>query len=493
MRSRNKSSFYAFWALLLIVLMGAGFGAFAQGKGKGGGGGNKGGGGDGNRGGGRPQMVNPGPPQRQERQQPQAQPRGWERQAQRQQPQYIPAPVQRQPDRGGWQNPGRAARIEQPRPQPQPQYRVERQRRPDFNRIQPQPQYRVEQQRRPDFGRIQQQLQYRIERGSGNRSWKQEQRAIQRNVYTPPIQGPPSSSRAWPNNYGYQRSTEVHLRNAERKAFKDQEKMLRRQARIDGRTFDERSYRQNVYQYRQREAWRENVLRSVVSNVLVNNNNYYYTPQPQYQTYSYGSPYDYGSTYYYGSPYNQAYYDNSYGYNYYDPYPQYQSFYGDPYYYGYQPAGYGYSPYYGGNSYYGGDPYYSYGGDPYYSGGLVDQFPLASLFNSGSGGGFVTRLLSGLLAYGYDQGYRDGLYARRNGYGEQYYQDPFAYADEPYGTYSFFDPSYSVGENREYLSEGYGLGYEDALYRRNQYDPYRNGGNLDLVSMLLGSVLQMAG
>src|SRR5215510_9526932 len=110
----------------------------------------------------------------------------------------------------------------------------------------------------------------------------------------------PTWSRAWPNNYGYQRSTEVHLRNAERKAIHDQEKLLRAEARRDGRRFDDRAYRRSVYDYERREAWRDNILRNVISNVFVNNydNSYYY----------YNPPVQYVSYYDYGVPYNPYYY-----------------------------------------------------------------------------------------------------------------------------------------------------------------------------------------
>jgi len=93
-------------------------------------------------------------------------------------------------------------------------------------------------------------------------------------------------------------------------------------------------------------------------------------------------------------------------------------------------------------------------------------------------------MISQLLAVGYDNGYQEGLYAQSNGYGDQYYSDPYGYQNTSYDPYS-----YSVGENRRCLSEGYKLGYQDAMNRNNRYDPYSGGGNTDLVSLLIGSVL----
>jgi hypothetical protein len=40
------------------------------------------------------------------------------------------------------------------------------------------------------------------------------------------------------------------------------------------------------------------------------------------------------------------------------------------------------------------------------------------------------------------------------------------------------------------LSEGYELGYQDALHDRAEYDPEEDG-EVDLVSLLIGSILQI--
>jgi len=182
------------------------------------------------------------------------------------------------------------------------------------------------------------------------------------------------------------------------------------------------------------------------------NNDYYYS---QYQPVYYGAPY----------------YSANYNGNYYNGYPQYQSYAAVPYYVNYQPYGYVYDPQYND------DPYYS---DNYY----YDQQP-SYYTTSNSGGGFMQQLFSKLLALGYDQGYNEGLNARRAGYGDRYYSDPYAYGDTNYASYSN-----SLGENRRCLSDGYELGYNDALYNQRGSDPYQDNRNVDLVSLLIGSVFQ---
>jgi hypothetical protein len=493
MQRSYEYSFLTIGALFLSLMLGVSVGASAQGKGHGG---DRGGPPPG-KGGGSPQQV-----QRQEqRQQPQAQ-----RQEQRQQPQqrqeqprFERAPVQRQQQpqaNPGWQNRGGQYQgrnpVEQPRPQQQPRFerapvqRQQQQENPAWQnrgwqnqgrtRVeQPrpqQPQYRNE--RKPDFNRVQQQPQYDAQRGQGNGGWRHDQRQDNRGGVDLRQTGRTASgNHAWPNNYGYQRSTEVHARNADRQAMRNQESFWREQARVSGRSFDGHNFRRD---YQQRTQWRDNTLRNVISNVLVgNSDNYYYTPQ--YDTYNYNYGYNYG----YGSQYDPYYYNNG---GYWNGYTQYQSYYATPYslgyqMFGYQPYDYSYSDY----------SYYS-DGYPYYSDYYANDFPLVYVSNSYGSygtyrrGGFLSQLFSQLLAVGYDNGYQQGLYARSNGYGDRYYDDPYVYQDTSYEPYS-----YSVSENRRCLSEGYQLGYQDALYGNRQYDPYARGGNTNLVSLLIGGVL----
>jgi hypothetical protein len=196
-------------------------------------------------------------------------------------------------------------------------------------------------------------------------------------------------------------------------------------------------------------------------------NDYYYIAPPQYPQY-------------YGVNYEPWYYNI--GYTYYDP--SYSGFYVQPYYMAYQPYDYYYS------SYYYDDPYYF--DDPY------DDYVTYRIFNSSSSGigGFVTRLLGGLLATGYDQGYRDGLLARQSGYDyTDYYADPYSYyyEDPSYQSVSYYQPYvYSSYEDRHCLSEGYSLGYQDAFYGENDYDPYYDSANINIVSLYVGTTFNIS-
>lgn len=271
-------------------------------------------------------------------------------------------------------------------------------------------------------------------------------------------------------NYGQKRSAQVHERNDRRKQFKDQQKAWRRaekaerkvNRRYTGQIWDDRrynsrdnnSYEDGYYNYNDDNdgsGWKDQILRSVLSNVIGNRlgggQNY---ASQQYEPYYNRAPY-----------LQQAYYNNTpqqYGYNY-----------GSPYNEAYQPAGYY-------------DDAQSYGGGSNL-GGLLGALPISELIGQFAGDGVVGELLTGFLAQGYDQGFLAGRSARENGYGDQYYQDPYVTEQGIYDPYSV-----SMGENRQILSEGYGLGYEDALNGQTDYDP-QSEGNTDLVSLLLGSVL----
>jgi len=273
---------------------------------------------------------------------------------------------------------------------------------------------------------------------------------------------------------GRSRGTNVDFSNVNIAPFQQRAQELRQQAQVSGWNFDERDFRRNVWEFNQRETWRDNLLRSAISVNLGYANDYYYIPPPAYPAY-YGVNYE---------PWNY-----NIGYTYYDPY--YSSFYVQPSYYAYQPYDYYAS------SYYYDDPYYI--DDPY------DDFLTVRIFSSNYGGNVISRIVGGLLAYGYDQGYRDGLLARQAGYSDySYYEDPYVYYEEPYAdeyyeettttTYSFYEPynSYSVYENRRSLSKGYELGYQDALYGNSDYDPYQAAANIDLVSVYVGASWQLS-
>ncbi len=208
------------------------------------------------------------------------------------------------------------------------------------------------------------------------------------------------------------------------------------------------------------------MLRSFININVGWNDYYYYIDPPSFPLYT--------------DVYDDPRYYNI-GYTYYDP--EFQSYYVAPYSYAYQPYDYYQSSY-----------YYD---DPYYFDDPTDDFLTVRIFASNSGGGFLSRMVGGLLSYGYDEGYRDGLYAREQGYAEAYYEDPFVYyeeqyTEEEYETYPVYQPyAYSNYESRRCLSEGYDLGYYDALYGENEYYPYEDA-QIDLVSLWIGASFQIA-
>jgi hypothetical protein len=447
----------------LIVILSSGA-VFAQGKGhgKGGGGGDKhadkhGGGekrgwGGEMRGGDQQRFERPQFQQREQRQEQRAQPR-WERPQMQREVQRVPP---------GWQK----------QEQRQQAWRVEQQRRPEIRQI-------------PDNRGFEQWRNQGDREAKKQRRYDVSQRVWQRQV--PWMNGSPRDSRDYGQfrNYGQYRSNEVHIRNAERKAWKDEEKSFRfdrrysnpyeyrteryyrnndyyrdnRYYRDNGQYRNDRYYRNNGYDYQYPQQTRATVLRNLIASVLGANNrsdsNYYYSQaRPVY--------------------YTNQYYPVNYGGSYYNSYPQYQSYAIAPTYYSYQPYGYAYEP---------------QDGDPYYS-GYGDNVLFSDYSSSFFGGGIVQQIFSNLLALGYEQGYTRGLQARRAGYGDRYYYDPYDYGDNSYISYSN-----TLGENRRCLSEGYELGYRDALYNQRgvfgyqNIDPYQDT-NVDLVSVLIGSALQ---
>jgi hypothetical protein len=280
-----------------------------------------------------------------------------------------------------------------------------------------------------------------------------------------------TSSQYGYKNYGQQRKAEVHARNAERKAWKDSSPSLGGYF-TGGNQY--REYGSRIY-VRDAEPWRDNILRSVVVSVLANDGGYSYSPW--YTNDYYGSNYDPGYDNYY-----EAYpvYSNSYSVysDYYYPEGSYYNFY-SPYYVN----DYAYTPVY-------------YSGEPYYADYYANDVGLPYLSTSSSLAGFVGNLFGELVAYGYNQGYRDAMYARSRGYNTRYYDDPYdpyvyveeevVFEDVGYNPYSCF------GLNRRYVSEGYELGYRDAIYGETEYDPYDDGSNVDLVSVMISAISSLS-
>jgi len=257
------------------------------------------------------------------------------------------------------------------------------------------------------------------------------------------------------------------MRNADRKALKEQAR--------SGRGYQYDNYQPSRVYVRRDDDWRDNVLRSVVANVVTFNNVRSYTPY-------YGDQYSSGS--YYSPGYSNSYYQpyQTYSSGYYpayqypvDTYTSYYNFYTP-----YQDTSYGYT-----------DPYY-YGGNDVSPYAYADDLGLPLLSQS-SFGGIVSQLFSQLIAYGYNEGYRDAQYARTQGQRTRYYDDPY----DPYVMVDDdvdlsdvgYNPYSCIAEDRRYVSQGYELGYRDALYGSNDYDPYSNGSTLDLVSALITASL----
>lgn len=315
---------------------------------------------------------------------------------------------------------------------------------------------------------------------------------------------------------------------AQRRADRDNWKFERRQQRFDGPV-----YRQPETYYRDDRTYYRDDDRSYYRD---NDSSYYYTARPDvwfgddysdydrytrytvftptYRTYDYGyndylvynSPYIYADNYYYdyddGFDWKSllfrsviaAFFSNGDNVGYYDPYPQYIAYYDEGYYgyipqYRYQPPYYtfGYAPtyaYYEPAAYYGYDQY-SYGTVEYdyISYGALPYDDLTAIYS----GGLAAELIQRALGTGYYQGLLEGQLARERGWGDEYYYDPYLYEQALYDPYSS-----SMGDCRRYLSEGYEMGYQDALAGRGEFD-LDDGGDIDLVSMLLGSVVSLRG
>ncbi len=365
-------------------------------------------------------------------------------------------------------------------------------------------------------------------RGNGNGKRKNQGRD-ERRVHNVPVPQQAPWSGGWVPP-GQIHSQQVHERNAERKAVKNQEKSYRRLYNDQ-----ENNDRRHAPRYDQRYAapqWFDQAGR-IVRNGYANPDLWQYNGDRRgYRQGVTVNPYTPGAGYYartngyYADPNGYAYNPNhnyyqyeQYPYSnnrtslktsilraiigsilggfggqdngYYDPNAYNSNYrsgpvrYTQPSYYngGYLPQYTGYQPAYPQYADYAPPQYDNY--SPY-SGGLLNSLPIAALFGQRGGtGGYITQILSQVLVQGYLQGLLDGRTARGSGRGRVYYNDPYVGAD---GIYDFYSPT--IGENRQILSEGYGLGFEDALTGRNQYDP-RTAGKVNLVSLLLNNVFQL--
>ena len=301
-----------------------------------------------------------------------------------------------------------------------------------------------------------------------NGYYGRERNRRERQVYTYPNQNESGWRGLWSGRQFDRRDDKRYLKEqkrawkadlkSQRRYGKDALRYSRESRRRSADVYYDNNYygdqTDNNYGYDDGTNWKEQILRVVIANVIGNR-----LGGDQRETSAQ-----------YGQFYNQNSYNNSYdrrgGYN---EVPRFVQSYGTPYSDEYQPE-------------YGDDG--SQFGENSVTGGLLNSLPIAELLERYTGGNeFVSELIANFLAQGYDQGYVAGQSARRNRSENRFFSDPYVTQDGIYDPYST-----SMGENRQVLSEGYELGYQDALDGRNDYDP-QTDGNVDLVSLLLNNVL----
>lgn len=341
-------------------------------------------------------------------------------------------------------------------------------------------------------------------------------------------------------NRGYNGTPQWANRNYNRPAWNQYRREARRDNRQDYRE-DRRDYRAyNRYQRRSdSNRWNVNIFPSVnwQRNTRYdrgdyswrsNQNNRYYSASNNYYPYSsFGSPvyvvtqpyynsgysgYDQnyggnGQNYYpsrysnsgYGDYYDDAYYGDDYGSNYYDD--SYNdggdwkstllrtvlsvvlggsgdnfddnSYAVDPAY-----AYSGNSPVYAPGGYYTSQPNWIYSPATYDATPYSDS-PYRSMIYADP---YTRDIGRQALSAGYSQGFIDGQNAANYGYDD--YSSPYGTAPTAYSSYST-----SMAERQRYMCEGYEIGYRDAQENRDSYGIDDGGGNLDIVSALLGSVM----
>ena len=292
----------------------------------------------------------------------------------------------------------------------------------------------------------------------------------------------------WPRNYGQQRRAEVHQRNAERRAWRNRGSLAYSSPNRFWRestyapTFRPRTfYESYLYERPYRSANFYQEYDTGYSTKIYGDDSFdvgYSEPNYVYEEYDRPGTADIFRSVIFavlgggmGSSNDDAYYNSAYSQ---DPYwstmPSYVSYNRG----GHYPAGYSYAtdPYYY-------DPYFY--DDPHYA----EVLPIQYFASDQPGGGLFRQLFTHLLAIGYDQGFQDGIAAREIEERKRVFYDPYAYENAAYDPYSV-----SLGDNRRCLSQGYELGYEDALNNINEYDQFPDGG-VGLVSVLIGTVSQL--
>ncbi len=420
-------------------------------------------------------------------------------------------------ERGGWQGQQKHAQKAE-RQQSQQWQQVQRQQNQhqrDAVRQQDRQRDALRQQDRHQRDVMQQQMQQQ-------RQWQNAQRE-QRRVYEQPKQNWGQIRR----EQAFEAKRERDSLKSQRRSVRDTEKYAKKQQHFDDKAFRKagRRYRQTApYAYEQRDQWLNNSLyQPRYRDYRTSEPTYrdYRTYEPAYQDYRsyepayqpYNEPgyrvYDYSPNYgyngddgYYSSGRSSwveplirsliaSFFSNGIGGGYYDDYADSQP---------YDRNDYGYAPQYSQTSYntFGYPPTYAYyepatyyGYDEYANNGIpYDAFQGVLPYNDVRdiySGGLAGELIQRALGTGYYQGLLEGQQAQQRGWGDRYYSDPYLYEQAIYDPYST-----SIGDNRRYFSEGYEMGYNDALRQRDEFD-LAGGGEVDLVSLLLGSVLSLRG
>lgn len=509
---RSNFLFIRILSVAAVTILLSGF-LFAQGKGHGGDKGN----GGGNQGGGQEKHGAGNPGGGQEKRGGGNQGGGQVRQEQRQM--------------GGWQNQQR--QVQQPqRQQPQQPQQWQQQAQRQQAQEQAQRQQQGQRQQAQQWQQAERQQRDAMRQQQQQRQWQNVERQQQR-VYAQPQQ-----------NWGQIRRQQAFDAKRERDVLKSQERANREDWKYERKQqhFEDKAFRKadrqfraaRPYVYQQRDTWQNNDFNQPQYR------DYRSYDQPQYRDYRTYDQSQYGDYRTYDQPSYQQYYQPDYrAYDYSQVYTPYSGYgYGDSGYYanqrsswveplirsviasffsngtdgGYyddyrygQPtygSNYGYAPQYGyseptyytfgypaTSSYY--EPAAYYGYDQYaYNEIPYDAFQGALPYNDVRdiySGGVAGELIQRALGTGYYQGLLEGQQARRRGWGDRYYADPYLYEQAIYDPYSS-----SIGDCRRHFSEGYEMGYQDALRGRDEFD-IADGGDVDLVSLLMGSVLSLRG
>ena len=379
---------------------------------------------------------------------------------------------------GGWQ-------IQRPMPQVyQPQIQVQ------------QPRYEIRQQKQAwKQERKQQKFEQRV--------WGQPQIVVRQRQ-----QGPPPWAGVW--------TAPGQLKKAERRIYREERKAVRDYARrpdYDRRdwqtaqpvnqypgvySYDRRSYSSGFYEAPRAVQYPETYYQAPASEYYPNYyGRDYQTPQVQYYSPGYYAPAPIisGGEYYYPQRQNNLFGDFLGGSNWtemllgtvldalvggrlngrgFTSQPSYSSYYG-----GYSANG----GYYGNQGRYGYGTPYSHYSDYTGHGPVMFSYPSSSYDNDE----YVDELTRRAYNSGYEDGFLAGQAARYNGYSESAYNDPYFSEDAGYGYGAY---SICLNRQRRLLSDGYERGYQDALDQNNIYDA-QNGGDVDLVSLMLSSALGM--